>query len=541
MCRGDNRGAVAGLALKICNYNRGKSKRRALDSFVTSTLNHEVSICSISFGFFRFVALSLLFQTFKFEKLTAYQMQTFQAAPSSPQITLHPSHGHQITVALLATWLYSVLIAPCEVRPPALAGPLSLCLLPGFPAMPRPKHSFSFQYLSLDKILSSKTPIKFPSDILFSCRISASLSCPAVFGSKRLAVMAPNKHQHTISTRRRKLSPPSTRELQGGQHGSIDASATEATRLASLDEYRAELQDNHLTRTREVLAFRDKALALVEELKETCRELLHREEACLDRLDRLNPTASELAPFYTVLQRLRQPIPERLAFAKNGLMFYFAPEEEENEDQAMEFELDTASISPSPAMSAPVTGPGPSPSDPSTMSTSATRATEAQDNPEPSTTLRERRARISSASTNVFTSETVATRRLGRPKHKRRIKPREVKSGNYWVFEHGDPSDPPKMYILRCPKVSCQNPVFSRHPLKANRAVSHFKACGVRFKSLSDLVGRYADLSMPFVYSQSLVVPGRVLLSPFCLIPAHKHNTTSLIANHAHVYRGIIS
>ena len=64
------------------------------------------------------------------------------------------------------------------------------------------------------------------------------------------------------------------------------------------------------------------------------------------------------------------------------------------------------------------------------------------------------------------------------------------------------------MYILRCPNESCQQPVFSQHPLKADRAVSHFKACGVPFKKVSDLVSLYADVGMCYFALLSSLAAG---------------------------------
>ncbi|KAK3311918.1 hypothetical protein B0H66DRAFT_102468 [Apodospora peruviana] len=83
------------------------------------------------------------------------------------------------------------------------------------------------------------------------------------------------------------------------------------------------------------------------------------------------------------------------------------------------------------------------------------------------------------------------------------IKKNVVRKSSFWVFEHGPRlPDQPRLYTLRCPSVSCQQPVFSRHPFRLGtrnrlRAVEHFAACGIPFRNIDDIVHRYAQQVKP--------------------------------------------
>ncbi|KAK8098967.1 uncharacterized protein PG998_012208 [Apiospora kogelbergensis] len=59
-----------------------------------------------------------------------------------------------------------------------------------------------------------------------------------------------------------------------------------------------------------------------------------------------------------------------------------------------------------------------------------------------------------------------------------------VTKDHYWVFDYTDHT---ALYTLRCPSVTCNNPVFSKHPLRQERAERHFENCGVEFKNTDDL------------------------------------------------------
>ena len=73
------------------------------------------------------------------------------------------------------------------------------------------------------------------------------------------------------------------------------------------------------------------------------------------------------------------------------------------------------------------------------------------------------------------------------------IKTDVVTKEHYWVFDFGERT---ALYTLRCPSSTCSNPVFSKHPLREERAERHFKSCGVTFRDTADLVRRYARLGM---------------------------------------------
>ncbi|KAK7946370.1 uncharacterized protein PG986_010691 [Apiospora aurea] len=80
------------------------------------------------------------------------------------------------------------------------------------------------------------------------------------------------------------------------------------------------------------------------------------------------------------------------------------------------------------------------------------------------------------------------------------IKTDHVTKEHYWVFDlpaaaaSASGRDRTALYTLRCPSSTCDNPVFSKHPLRQRRAERHFKSCGVKFRSTADLVRRYARL-----------------------------------------------
>ncbi|KAK7972625.1 hypothetical protein PG996_006833 [Apiospora saccharicola] len=79
------------------------------------------------------------------------------------------------------------------------------------------------------------------------------------------------------------------------------------------------------------------------------------------------------------------------------------------------------------------------------------------------------------------------------------IKTALVTKEHYWVFDFTVTvrgRDHTALYTLRCPSNSCDNPVFSKHPLRSARAEQHFKRCGIRFRDTADLVRRYARLGM---------------------------------------------
>lgn len=77
------------------------------------------------------------------------------------------------------------------------------------------------------------------------------------------------------------------------------------------------------------------------------------------------------------------------------------------------------------------------------------------------------------------------------------IKTSLVTKEHYWVFDFNVTvrgRDHTALYTMRCPSSRCDNPVFSKHPLRSARAEQHFKRCGVRFRDTADLVRRYARL-----------------------------------------------
>ncbi|KAI4598337.1 hypothetical protein KJ359_003221 [Pestalotiopsis sp. 9143b] len=69
------------------------------------------------------------------------------------------------------------------------------------------------------------------------------------------------------------------------------------------------------------------------------------------------------------------------------------------------------------------------------------------------------------------------------------IKTSEI--ANYWVFEHRANSAY-GYYIMRCPSENCPNPVFSKNPLCEGRAKRHLRQCGHKFRSVEDMIRRYA-------------------------------------------------
>jgi hypothetical protein len=75
------------------------------------------------------------------------------------------------------------------------------------------------------------------------------------------------------------------------------------------------------------------------------------------------------------------------------------------------------------------------------------------------------------------------------------IKTSMVSRSKCWIFEYGSGPDC-ALYVMRCPSKSCGHPVFSKHPLRGDRATSHFAACGQPFKNERDIVRRYANLSI---------------------------------------------
>ncbi|KAK8102336.1 hypothetical protein PG984_015482 [Apiospora sp. TS-2023a] len=79
------------------------------------------------------------------------------------------------------------------------------------------------------------------------------------------------------------------------------------------------------------------------------------------------------------------------------------------------------------------------------------------------------------------------------------IKTALVTKEHYWVFDFTVTvrgRDHTALYTLRCPSSSCDNPVFSKNPLRSARAEQHFKRCGIRFRDTADLIRRYARLGM---------------------------------------------
>ncbi|KAK7917688.1 hypothetical protein PG985_011296 [Apiospora marii] len=76
------------------------------------------------------------------------------------------------------------------------------------------------------------------------------------------------------------------------------------------------------------------------------------------------------------------------------------------------------------------------------------------------------------------------------------IKTALVTKEHYWVFDFTVTvrgRDYTALYTLRCPSSRCDNPVFSKHPLRSARAEQHFKRCGVRFRDTADLVRRHSQ------------------------------------------------
>ena len=64
-------------------------------------------------------------------------------------------------------------------------------------------------------------------------------------------------------------------------------------------------------------------------------------------------------------------------------------------------------------------------------------------------------------------------------------------SSQYWVFEYvlkGHLG----LFILQCPNKTCPSPTFTTDPIANECATSHFRRCGVSFKTESDLIRRYA-------------------------------------------------
>ncbi|KAI1084553.1 hypothetical protein F5B20DRAFT_210765 [Whalleya microplaca] len=77
------------------------------------------------------------------------------------------------------------------------------------------------------------------------------------------------------------------------------------------------------------------------------------------------------------------------------------------------------------------------------------------------------------------------------------IKMTRVYKGNYWVFDYTirlRNKAHNALYVMRCPSKSCDKPVFSKHPLRKQRAEKHLKRCGLPFKDTRDMVRRYAQL-----------------------------------------------
>ncbi|KAK8074011.1 hypothetical protein PG994_004910 [Apiospora phragmitis] len=93
------------------------------------------------------------------------------------------------------------------------------------------------------------------------------------------------------------------------------------------------------------------------------------------------------------------------------------------------------------------------------------------------------------------------------------IKTDHVTKEHYWVFDFAAGRDRTALYILRCPSSTCDNPIFSKHPLRQGRAERHFESCGVKFRNTADLVRRYAhvdfELASLLTGSRWVVVPGR--------------------------------
>lgn len=71
-----------------------------------------------------------------------------------------------------------------------------------------------------------------------------------------------------------------------------------------------------------------------------------------------------------------------------------------------------------------------------------------------------------------------------------------VKRENLWVFEyrtHLKNRYHTAFYTMRCP-ASCDEPVFSKNPLRQNRAAKHLRFCGKPFRNQKDMVRRYSQL-----------------------------------------------
>ncbi|KAM7185165.1 hypothetical protein V8F33_012553 [Rhypophila sp. PSN 637] len=255
------------------------------------------------------------------------------------------------------------------------------------------------------------------------------------------------------------------------------------TRLtARLGEFRAKLEDIHAKRKREFMTFRDRALNLIQEFKDNCYNITLEEEQCLNQLKSMDFSSLDMNPLHSVLKDCGKDVPERVKFAKNGLVVSFEPEPDTITDPL----------------------PHRPPPPPPLSATSMDRTTGQLMPPNPSTPRRgqPRQPLLPHAGpTSTSSTPPAPTNTLPRlpgglltsTKQKRQIKPAHVKKGKYWVFEHGSKARS-KMYILRCPNTSCQQPVFSKHPFRQNRAHDHFKACKVPFKSDADIVKRYAQL-----------------------------------------------
>ncbi|KAI0008955.1 hypothetical protein F4779DRAFT_618077 [Xylariaceae sp. FL0662B] len=107
------------------------------------------------------------------------------------------------------------------------------------------------------------------------------------------------------------------------------------------------------------------------------------------------------------------------------------------------------------------------------------------------------------------------------------IKTTQVTKGNYWIFDyiiHSDNRPHSALFTMRCPSSSCDNPVFTKHPLRRQRAAKHLKRCRVPFKDTKDMVRRYARL---VVQDRK----GRAVTWSW----AHKHNLRLLAGDEEHL------
>ncbi|KAK8877602.1 hypothetical protein PGQ11_002548 [Apiospora arundinis] len=156
------------------------------------------------------------------------------------------------------------------------------------------------------------------------------------------------------------------------------------------------------------------------------------------------------------------------------------------------------SITISASSSNPTEPPNPRQQSRAARTAKHTAAIDEPHQPQPSRVLRGKRpaaeADLAAAPAVAAPPPSKRLHKLPQPQRQQyeTIKTDLVTKEHYWVFDFG--YDPASLYTLRCPSSTCNNPVFSKHPLLEERAARHFKSCGVNFRNTTDLVRRYARL-----------------------------------------------